>query len=404
MLLDDLHATLEQRAAAGLRRTLRTFRPDPTAPRYLIDPDGRRLLNLAGNDYLALATHRAVVDAAADTARRVGFGAGASRLVCGHRPEHAAAEAAFARHKHAAAAVLLPTGYAANQALLAALAGSGDLVVQDRLNHASLLDAARGSGAELRTVPHGTLGHAKAARLLARHRAAPGRPANRPARRFVVVDAVFSMDGDTADLPTLLKMCEAHDAWLIADEAHATGVLGPGGGGLSAYHGVESHPRLLARTVTVSKALGGLGGVVVAPRAVIDTLLNHARPLIYSTAVPPASAAAATAALGVLEREPHRQTRLTELGDRLRTALDTAGWPGVRPAGPVTPIVPLRVGTVAAATDLADRLAAAGVLAIAIRPPTVPPGTSRVRLGLRADLTDDELSQVIAAVGGPPQR
>jgi len=183
------------------------------------------------------------------------------------------------------------------------------------------------------------------------------------------------------------------------DEAHATGVLGPTGAGLSEAAGVHAHPRLLATVSTGSKALGGLGGVVCGPQVVIDTLVNHARSLIYTTAPPPAQAAALTAALDLVAAEPQRRERLRDLSLALRAALADRGWPGVAADQHVTPIVALRVGTADAALTLAQRLESAGILAVAIRPPTVPPGTARVRLSLRCDLTDDDLSRVVDAIG-----
>ena len=380
-----------QRGRDGLRRSLRDVTPQGRFARLA---DGPPLLNLAGNDYLALCDHPALIDAAVAATQSGGTGAGASRLVCGTTPEHSRCERRFAGFKHAESALLFPTGYAANLGLLGALARPGDLVVQDRLNHASLIDAAAASGATVRTVAHGPRGHAKAARLLADHHAE--HPA---ARRLVVADAVFSMDGDTADPAALLALCEQHDAWLILDEAHATGVLGPTGAGLAEAAGVHAHPRLLATVSTGSKALGGLGGVVCGPQVVIDTLVNHARSLIYTTAPPPAQAAGLTAALGLVAAEPQRRERLRDLSLALRAALADRGWPGVAADQHVTPIVALRVGTADAALTLAQRLESAGVLAVAIRPPTVPPGTARVRLSLRCDLTDDDLSRVVDAIG-----
>ena len=389
-----LRESLDQRGRDGLRRNLREVTLDG---RFARVGDGPPRLNLAGNDYLALGHHPALITAAVVATKRGGTGAGASRLVCGTAPVHAACERRFAAFKHTEAALLFTSGYAANLGLLSALARPGDLVVQDRLNHASLIDAARASGAKVRTAAHGPDGHAKAARRLAAHRAAAPR-----ARRLVVTDAVFSMDGDAADLPGLLSLCDRHDAWLIVDEAHGTGVLGPTGAGLAEAAGVADHPRLLASVSTGSKALGGLGGVVTARQVVVDTLVNHARTLIYTTAPPPAQAAALVAALDVLAAEPERRARLRTLSIRLRAALAARGWAGLDPGPHVTPIVPLRVGTADAALALADRLEQAGVLAVAIRPPTVPPGTARVRLSLRCDLTDGDLERVIEAVGRDP--
>ncbi|MEM6458028.1 MAG: 8-amino-7-oxononanoate synthase [Planctomycetota bacterium] len=383
-----LQRELDGLASRSLRRSLR----EVDGHGKHVELDGRRRLNLAGNDYLGLATHPHLKRAAADAAQRRGTGGGASRLVAGHSPLIAETERRFADFKHAEAALLLPTGYAANLAVLTALARPGDLIVQDKLNHASLLDAAKASDADVRTYAHGDLN--KAERLLRRHHeTAPD------AERFLVTDAVFSMDGDTADLPALADLAEQHDATLVVDEAHATGVLGDTGAGLAEAQDMIG--RVGVTVSTASKALGGLGGVVTASRLVIDTLVNRARPLIYSTAVPPAQAAAVAAALDVVRDEPDRRRRLAELSGRLRRRLTDAGWPGLPPEHLPTPIVPLRVGEIDAALALQAKLESAGILAVAIRPPTVPPGTARVRLSLRADLTDDELEQVIMAAGTP---
>ncbi|MEM9881422.1 MAG: 8-amino-7-oxononanoate synthase [Planctomycetota bacterium] len=379
-----LNRELHHLASSSLRRSLREIEGHGKYVRV----HGRRLLNLGGNDYLGLATHPHLRQAAADAAQQHGTGGGASRLVAGHSPLIAETENRFAAFKHAEAALLLPTGYAANLAVLTALARPGDLIVQDKLNHASLLDAARSSSADVRTFAHGDLN--KAERLLRQHHeTAPD------AERFLVTDAVFSMDGDTADLPALCDLADRTDATLVVDEAHATGVLGDRGTGLTEAQNVTG--RVPVTVSTASKALGGLGGIVTASRLVIDTLVNRARPLIYSTAVPPAQAAALAAALDVVADEPHRRRRLTELSTRLRQRLTAAGWPGLPPEALPTPIVPLHVGEIDAALTLQEQLEAVGILAVAIRPPTVAPGTARVRLSLRADLTEEELGLVIDA-------
>lgn len=376
-----------------LRRTLQ-----PVAPiGKHIEIDGRRLLNLASNDYLGLAQHPAMIAAATGAAERYGVGAGASRLVTGTLALHAEVEQRFAAFKHAEAALLLPTGYTANLAVLSALARPGDLVCQDKLNHASLIDAARATGAGTRTYPHNET--PKLERLLAAH--AEGSPEG---RRFIVTDSVFSMDGDCADLPALCAVADRYDAVLIVDEAHGTGVLGATGAGLAEYQGVaERVYRSGAGGVvvsTASKALGGLGGVVTGSRAVIETLINRARPLIYTTAVPPMQAAVIGQALTVLRDEPERRERLSALCHTARERLVSAGWP-MPATQPPTPILPLVVGTAARALGLAEHLRSQGVLGVAIRPPTVAPGTARVRLTLRADLDDRELDAVVQAVGQP---
>ncbi|MEE9404709.1 MAG: 8-amino-7-oxononanoate synthase [Algisphaera sp.] len=390
-MFEELQANLERRNEHSLRRSLHEMSFNgPHAMR----PGGQPLLNLAGNDYLALSQHPKLIEAAVNATQKHGTGAGASRLVCGTHPLHTQAEKQFAAFKHTQGALLFPTGYAANLGLLAALARRGDLIVQDRLNHASLIDAATASGATVRTIAHGTPGHAKLNRLLADH--AHKHP---HARRLIVTDAVFSMDGDTADPNALLALAEQHNAHLILDEAHSTGVLGQSGAGLAHAVGIAQHPRLLACVSTASKALGSLGGIVTASQVVIDTLVNHARPFIYTTAPPPAQAATLIAALDVIHHEPQRREHLQALSTQLRTALTQRGWPHIAPTSHTTPIIPLHTRTASAALALAQHLQAHGILAIAIRPPTVPPNTARVRLSLRCDLTQADLTQIIDTVG-----
>jgi len=440
-LYAQLEADLADRAARSLRRSLT---PVPRSGR-VVELDGERLINLASNDYLALSQHPHIQAAAKRAIDAEGVGAGASRLITGSLDRHAALEHRFARFKHAEAALLLPTGYMANLAALNAIAGEGDLICLDKRNHASLIDAANMTGATVRTFPH--RGYDKLERLLARHATETARDGSShkpqaPRRAFIVTDTVFSMDGDVADLPRLCALAQQHDAVLIADEAHATGVLGETGAGLCEAQGVTDRVDVVISTA--SKALGGLGGLVTARRLIIDTLLNHARPAIYTTAAPPAQAAAIDAALDVLEAEPHRRTRLAALSDRLRHAITTLDWPAPNPKSDIrhpkseirnpkskirhpkseirhpkseirhpkseisdqkseissssTPIIPVTVGDPDRALALSRHLRHRGILAPAIRYPTVAPGSDRVRLSLRADLTDHDLDHLIDAL------
>ena len=380
--LDQLRSDLLHKQKASVLRSLHVG--DRCA--RMVRRDGRQLINLASNDYLGLASHPRLVEAVAQAAQRWGVGAGSSRLVGGHLEIHERLEQRFAAFKHAQAALLTPTGYMANLAAITALAGEGDAIFLDKLCHASLIDAARMSGAEIRVFPHRNLD--KLARLLDRYGAAR--------RRLIVTDAVFSMDGDCADLPELCELRDRHEAILIVDEAHATGLLGATGSGLAEHQGVTG--RVDVTISTAGKALGSLGGMITATRLVIDTIINSARSFLYTTAAPPTQAAAIDAALDVLRDEPDRRSHLTELSLWMRCRLRQAGW---QIAEDSTPIIPLIVGDNAAALALASALQCAGYFAPAIRPPTVAPGVARVRLSLRSDLAKRDLEGLIEAIGSP---
>ena len=412
--LDDLRDDLDRLRTSNLLRSLRVTTPAGAR----LTRDGSSFVNLAGNDYLGLSSHPRLIAAAAEATAKYGAGSGASRLVTGHLPPHDDAERAFAAFKHAEAALLLPTGYTANLAVLTSLAGPGDLVCLDKLNHASLIDAARASGAIVRVYPH--LDATKLERLLARFRdhsdlgdergndaaIAPASPARAPRapRAFIVTDSVFSMDGDTADLPALCDLADRYDAILMVDEAHGTGVFGDTGAGLCELQQVSTRVDVVVSTA--SKALGSLGGIVTARRAVIDTIVNLARPFIFSTGVPAAQAAAISAALEVLKDEPWRRERLLSLSRDVHDAVIAQGWPSAGGANthaftsarPPTPIVPLVVGSPERALALSSFLAGRGLHAPAIRPPTVAPRASRVRLSLRADLGDADVRRLLEAL------
>jgi 8-amino-7-oxononanoate synthase len=335
--------------------------------------DGRPVVTFASNDYLGLTHHPAVVAAAHAALDRWGTGTGASRLVVGSRPLHGELEAELAAWKGSEAALLFPTGFAANLGLLATLGGTGVTILSDELNHASIVDGARLARAAVRVYRHADLDHL--AKLLVE--------VDGPA--LVVSDSAFSMDGDVADVAGLAELCAAHDALLVLDEAHA--VLGPAGdlGGA----GVRQ-----LRMGTLSKALGSLGGFVAGPRAYVDLLCNRARPFIFTTAPTPADTAAALAAVRVV-RSPEGDALIA----RLRRHVDR-----LRPGHP-TPIVPIVLGEEAAALAAAARLLDRGLLVPAIRPPTVAPGTSRLRVTLSAAHTDHQVDRLLAALpagsGGP---
>ena len=335
--------------------------------------DGRPVVTFASNDYLGLTHHPRVVAAAHAALDRWGAGTGGSRLVVGSRPLHAELEAELAAWKGTEAALLFPTGFAANLGLLATLGGPDVTILSDALNHASIVDGARLARAEVRVYGHADLDHL--AKLLVDAGAAGRGPA------LVVTDSAFSMDGDVADVAGLVDVCTGHDALLVLDEAHA--VTGP----RVDAAGAADRGVTVLRMGTLSKALGSLGGFVAGPRRYVDLLRNRARPFIFTTAPTPADVAAALAAVRVVRSAEGR-----DLVARLRRHVDR-----VRPGHP-TPIVPVVLGDEAAALAAAEDLLAAGLLVPAIRPPTVPVGTSRLRVALSAAHTDDHVVRLVAAL------
>jgi len=375
--LDQLGRRVDERRDSSLWRELH--------PRAQRDAAREGFIDLSSNDYLQLSRHPHLVEAVRASAEQWGVGSTSSRLVGGTLDIHTALETRFARFKHAEAALVFPTGYMANLAVLSAIPQPGDLLVLDKRCHASLIDGARlagATGATMRTFPHGDLG--RLADLLGDHQ-----QASPDASRFIVTDSVFSMDGDLADLGALAELRDAHDGALIIDEAHATGVLGPDGCGLDATG-------LADITIsTASKALGSLGGLVTGPRLVIDWLINAGRPFIYTTSSTPQQVAAIDAALDVIEREPARRGRLVEISRCLREVATECGVE-VR-MGP-TPIIPIVVGAAERALALCGHLRSRGILAPAIRPPTVPPNSSRVRLSTHCELTGSDVDRVAAAL------
>ncbi|MDD5557904.1 MAG: 8-amino-7-oxononanoate synthase [bacterium] len=376
----DLLRDLDEIRARGLHRSLRVVeRRD--GPRLVIG--GRALLSFCSNDYLGLADHPATSAAAREAVERFGWGSGASRLVSGTMRPHAALEEALASFKGTEAAVLFPTGYMTNLGVIAALAGPGDEVIADRLDHASIIDGCRLSGARLRVYPHGDVERLE--RVLAAARGAR--------RRLIVTDTLFSMDGDLAPLREIVALARRHGAWVMADEAHATGVLGAAGRGGAELLGVEDG--IDVSMGTLSKALGGSGGFVAGSAVLADYLRNRARPLIYTTAPPPASCAAALAAIGIVRREPGTRAALLGMADRLRRAL---GAIGLDTMGSGFQIVPVRTGDAGAAVRASAELLRRGILVPAIRPPTVPRGESRLRISVTAAHTDADVDLLAGAL------
>jgi 8-amino-7-oxononanoate synthase len=345
----------------------------------------RDFINLSSNDYLNYAADSRLANAAARAAHRYGCGAGASALVSGRLPPLRALERDLARWEGTESALVFSSGYAANLAVVGALAQADDAVFSDALNHASLIDGCRLSRAGVHVYRHADLDHL--ADLLRRETAR---------RRFIVSDSVFSMDGDAAPLAGLLELAERFDCVVLLDEAHATGVLGKRGRGLTDLlpPGVFPSERIV-KVGTLSKALGSQGGFVCGSRMLIAWLVNHARPYIFSTALAPPVAAAARRAVALVQTEPERRRHVLGLAEHLRTALCGLG----KPVGAsCCQIVPVIVGDARAATALAHRLEEHGLLAPAIRPPSVPEGTARLRISLTAGHSMEDVDRLIAAL------
>ena len=381
--MTDLADRLDELRMRGLERRMRVV-SGPQGPRVLLD--GRPVLLLCSNNYLGLADHPRVRQSAAEAAMRWGAGAGASRLICGNMKLHRRLEERLAEFKGYPAALMFGSGYLANTGTIAALARRDEVVFSDELNHASIIDGCRLAQADTFIYRHCDLEH-----LAWGLREAAGRGS------LIVTDGVFSMDGDLAPLEGLMSLARQHDCRLMVDEAHATGAIGPGGRGSVAAAGLTGEVDIIVGTL--GKALGGYGAYVCGREEIVDYLVNSARPFIFSTASPPPVVAAALAALELLESHPHRVERLADNAAVLRDGLATEGF-DVDPDG--THIVPLIVGDAKLTMELCERVLERGVFAQGIRPPTVPDGSSRLRLAVMATHREAELrhaAKLIAACG-----
>jgi len=414
---DFIRETLDDLRAKGLYRRLVEV---GSAAGPHVEIGGRTVLQFASNNYLGLANDPRVKEAARAALERWGWGAGASRLVAGHTEAHARLEADLAAFKHTEAALVFPTGYMTNLGVVTALVGRGDTVIMDRANHASLYDAVRLAGAALVRYPQADAD--AAGQLIEKHRGAAG-------RRLLVTDTVFSMDGRCAPLAELAELCRRENCMLLLDEAHATGVLGPTGAGLAEALEKRGHSTfscapadgdeacapsekvecplfvaagsVTASVGTLSKALGGIGGFVTASRDVCDLVVNRGRPFIYTTALPAAACEAARTALRIVRTEPGGRRRLLDLSKRLRTRLLEEGFDigAEKPGASVsTPIVPIILGGPERALAFAGALLEGGIFCPAIRPPTVPPGTSRLRISLTVEHTEGDMERLVRAL------
>jgi len=384
-LADEL-AALEH---AGLRRSLRAVSGRHGAH---VRIDGRTVVDFSSNDYLGLAGDPRLAAAVSAALADGPVGAGAARLISGTDPRHQALERALASFKRTEAACLFGSGYLANVGVIPALVGRRDVIYADALNHASLIDGCRLSRAEVRTVPHGDVG--ALAELLAADR-------GRFRRRLVVVDGVFSMDGDLCPLFDLVAVARAEDAWTYVDDAHGTGVIGATGRGSAEHWGVEGEVDIVMGTL--GKALGTAGAFIAGSRTLVDHLTNRARTFVYTTASPPSLAAAAIEALRIATHEPERRDRLRAAARRMRAGLRALGHDVTGPDD--GHIVPVPIGDSARTVAAGAALAARGFLVGAVRPPTVPTGTARLRVTLSAAHEPDEIDdllQAIADVAPPP--
>jgi len=377
MLKAVLAAKLAEVERNGLYRRLR---PVSGAQDTVVTLEGREALLLSSNNYLGLANHPALKRAAQDAIERYGCGAGASRLISGDMALHQELEQRLAELKNAEAALIFPSGYHANIGVIAALTGPGDTIFSDALNHASIIDGCRLSRALVQVYRHGDMDHL--AQLLA--------TCPQSGRRLIVTDSVFSMDGDIAPLVNIVTLARRYDAWVMVDEAHATGVFGARGAGVVEALGLENEVEI--QMGTLGKALGGCGAYVAGSRELIAWLINRARSFIYTTGVPPAVAASALAALDLVAREPERRQQLWENAAFLRQGLATLGYK----IGPTqSPILPVLVGDAQPTMALADALLQRGVFAHGIRPPTVPAGTSRLRVTPMATHSRAQLTRAL---------
>lgn len=380
----DLRAALTRRRDDQLYRTRRVI-DSPQGPEIVID--GQRYLNFCSNDYLGLANHPQVIEAMQRGAARYGAGSGAAHLICGHSSAHHALEEELAAFTKRPRALLFSTGYMANLGVMAALLGRGDTVLQDRLNHASLIDAAQLSGARLQRYPHADVATLE-------NRLLPGN--KNPA--LIASDGVFSMDGDVAPVAQLAALARKHHTPLMIDDAHGLGVLGAHGGGTLEQFGLsmEDVPVLMG---TLGKALGTFGAFVAGSEELIETLIQQARSYIYTTALPPALAEATRAGLKLVQSETWRRERLRQLIARFTRGAAELKLP---PVPSPTPIQPLLIGGSAQALALSEKLFARGILVSAIRPPTVPRGQARLRITLSCAHSEAQVDRLLETLAACP--
>jgi len=379
MRADFLNVELQQIKDAGLYRQLRRVDGDQ-GPTLMLD--GREVINFSSNNYLGLANHPALAAAAKAAIDRYGSGSGASRLISGNMTLHEELEAKLAQFKNSEAALVFNSGFQANIGLLATLAGEGDAILSDSLNHASIIDGCRLSKAKTLVYAHCDLNELEACLK----RAAPAR------RRLIVTETIFSMDGDEAPLREIVELAEKYDAMVMVDEAHGTGMFGANGAGVVSK--LELSSRIAIQMGTLGKALGGFGAYIAGSRALRDLLVNRCRSFIFTTSLPPAVMAMALAAIELVESEPQRRDSLRRNCQKLKQGLSQLGF---ELGASESPILPLIVGDAARCMALSSALLQRGVFAQGIRPPTVPLGTSRLRITSMATHSEAQIDSALAA-------
>jgi 8-amino-7-oxononanoate synthase len=368
---------LEGLKEKGLYRSLRVIQGEQGP---WVELEDKRVLNLSSNNYLGMASHPRLKEASARATHSHGCGSSASRLICGTLELHEALEKRLAKFVKTEGALVFNSGYAANVGIISSVVGKVDVVFSDEFNHASIVDGCRLSRAEVVIFPHNDM-DALEEKISSSFHQDPDR------RRLIVVDGVFSVDGDLAPLPELVRLADTYDALLMVDEAHATGTVGPGGRGALAHFGVEGKVHIIMGTL--GKALGGFGAFAAGSLELIDYLINTSRSLIFSTALPPSVISSALAALDVLEETPSLVERVQENAGYMRESLKTLGYDVLSSH---TPILPVMIGEAALSTEFSELLLKEGILAVALRPPTVPEGTARIRVTVMATHTREDLA------------
>src|SRR6202171_5555389 len=381
--LNYLGEQLEAWRAAGTYQPLRVLESE-SAPESRFD--GRKVINLASNNYLGLTTHPKLREAALEATRKYGVGSGAVRTIAGTMKIHMELEEKIARFKNVEACVVFQSGFAANAGTVSAVLGKDDFIISDQLNHASIIDGARLSKAKILVFRHKDIGHAE--EQLASVKSQPG-------KKLLISDGVFSMDGDIGPLPQLCHLAEKYGAIMMVDDAHASGVLGRNGRGTIDHFNV--HGRVDIQVGTLSKAVGALGGYVCGSRDLIDFLYHRARPFLFSTSHPPSVAATCIAAFDVLQQEPERIEKLWENTRFWKKELGLLGFNigGKTTPASETPITPIIIGDGKLTMDFSRELFKEGVMGTGIAFPTVPEGKARIRTIMTATHTEDELQQAL---------